>query len=384
MTIHRLHWGALAALCVANGAYAHPEDTVRPWLEYNVTHDSNYFRVANDAQALAQLGSTNTAVTTYRSGVGVDADLRMGRQLVALRGALSKVKYDHQMLKPTSEWRASADWIWVLGNRLTGSLNYRIQESLQSQADASSTEQSKQEQTNIGFRASYQVHPSFYLDYGVNEATFVYSPATRKGSDRSERSQNVGWRMPTRAGNHLGMQYTKTDGEYPNQSPVQRYEQTEYNLNGSWAPTGISRLSWAVGQTRRIDGPTTLNQPTWSLSAGWTPTGKTSFNASLGRSVGSSETATVSNTTITDTATLGVTWSATAKITMSANLRGQNLEYTPVGRTDQVRSGGLSLGYQMWRSGQATMSYDTERRNSTVQSAEYRNEKWSVGLRAAF
>lgn len=379
-----LHWSAFAALCVASGAYAHPEDTVRLKLEYSVSHDSNYFRVANDAQALALLGSTDASVTTYRAGAGVDADLRFGRQLVALRSSFYQVDYDRVILKPSTELSVKADWNWVLGNRLSGSLNYLTKQELQSQADVSTAEQSKQKQTVAGFSASYQAHPSFYLDFGLSDATYAFFPSSRKVLDRTERIHSLGWRMPTSAGNYLGMQYRKTEGDYPNQSPARPYEQTELNLNGNWAPTGASRLAWAVGQTRRIDGPNTQRQPTWSLSGNWAPTGKTSFNMSWAHSVGSSETATVSTTTVTDNATLGATWLATSKLTLSGTVRSQNVQYDEAARTDQIRGGGFTLGYQVLRSAQATLGYDTEQCNSTVGSADYRNEKWSAGLRAEF
>ncbi|MBT9613391.1 MAG: outer membrane beta-barrel protein [Burkholderiales bacterium] len=379
-----LHWSALATLCVASGAYAHPEDTVRLKLEYNVSHDSNYFRVANDAQAQALLGSTDASVTTHRVGAGVDADLRFGRQVVALRSSFSQVDFDRVILKPATELSVKADWNWVVGNRLSGSLNYQTKQDLQSQADVATAEQSKQKQTVTGFSASYQAHPSFYLDFGLSEATYAFSPDTRKVLDRTERGHSFGWRMPTSAGNYLGMQYRKTEGDYPNQLPARPYEQTEYNLNGNWAPTGMSRLAWAVGRTRRVDGLTTLQQPTWSLSGNWAPTGKLSFNASWGKSVGSSDTATVSTTTATDNATLGATWLATSKITLSGTVRSQNVQYDEAGRTDQIRGGGLTLGYQALRSAQATLSYDTERRNSTAGTADYHFERWSAGLQAAF
>ena len=379
-----LHWSAFAALCVASSAYAHPEDTVRLKLEYSVSHDSNYFRVANDAQALVLLGSTDSSVTTYRAGAGVDADLKIGRQQVALRSSFYQVDYDRVILKPATELNLQVAWNWVLGNQLSGSLNYLIKQDLQSQADVGSAEQSKQKQSATGFSASYQAHPSFYLDFGLNEATYVFSPDSRKVLDRTERVHSLGWRMPTRAGNYLGMQYRKTEGDYPNQAPARPYEQTEYNLNGNWAPTGVSRIAWAVGQTRRVDGPSTQRTPTWSLSGNWAPLGKISFNANWSKSIGSSETATVSTTTATDTAALGATWLATSKLTLSGTLRSQNIKYGEAGRTDQIRGGGLTLGYQALRSAHATLSYDTEQRNSTIGTADYRFDRWSAGLRAEF
>ncbi len=378
------HLSALATLCVASGAYAHPEDTVRLKLEYNVSHDSNYFRVANDAQAQALLGSTDASVTTQRVGAGIDADLRFGRQVVALRSNFSQVDFDRVILKPTTELSVGVDWNWVVGNRLSGSLSYQTKQDLQSQADVATAEQSKQKQTVMGFSASYQAHPSFYLDFGLSDATYAFSPDTRKVLDRTERIHSLGWRMPTSAGIYLGMQYRKTEGDFPNQLPARPYEQTELNLNGNWAPTGVSRLAWAVGQTRRIDGPTTQRQPTWSLSGNWAPTGKLSFNASISKSVGSSDTATVSTTTTTDNTTLGATWLATSKITLNGTLRSQNVQFDEASRTDQIRGGGLTLGYQALRSALATLSYDTERRNSSVGSADYRYERWSAGLQAAF
>lgn len=379
----RLHWSTLATLCIASGAYAHPEDTLRLKLEYNVSHDSNYFRVANDAQAQVLLGSTDKSVTTYRSSVGVDADLRFGRQLVALRSTFSQVDFDRVVLKPTTELNLKADWSWVVGNQLSGSLNYQIKQELQSQADGANTEQSKQKQSIAGLSASYQAHPSFYLDLGLSDATYTFSPDTRKVLDRTERSYSVGWRMPTRAGSYLGMQYRRIEGAYPLQTPARPFEQTELMLNGNWAPSGVSRYTWSAGQTQRVDGATTLRQPTWSFTSEWTPTGKLNFTSSFGKSVASSEIASVATTTVTKNAALGFTWLATSKLTLNGTLRSQDLQYE-ASRSDRIRSSGLSLSYQALRSVQATLGYDTEQRDSTLGAAEYRFDRWSAGVRAAF
>lgn len=379
----QLQWSALATLCIASGAYAHPEDTLRLKLEYNVSHDSNYFRVANEAQAEALLGSTDKSVTTYRTSAGVDADLRFGRQLVALRSTFSQVDFDRVILKPTTELSLKADWNWVVGNKLSGSLNYLVKQELQSQADGSNTQQSKQKQSIAGLSASYQAHPSFYLDLGLSDATYRFSPDTRKVLDRDERSYNLGWRMPTRAGNFIGMRYRRIDGAYPLQIPARPFEQTELMLNGNWTPNGVSRYTWSMGQTQRKDGVTSLRQPTWSFTSDWMPTGKLNVTSSFGESVASSETATVATTTVVKNAALSFTWFATSKLTLNGSVRSQEVQYE-ASRTDRIRGGGLSLSYQALRSVQATLGYDTEQRDSTLDSAEYCFDRWSAGLRAAF
>lgn len=384
MNKNRLHWAVLSALCMSSHAYALPEDNVRLKLDYNFSRDSNYFRVANDAHALALIGSTDTAVTIRRAGLGMDADLRVGRQEITLRSSFIQVDFDRVILKPATELNLQANWNWVIGNKLSGSLSHRLQHELQSQADAQSAQQNKQKQSFSGLSASYQIHPSIYLDAGITNARYAFTPTARQVLDRTERGYSLGWRWPTSAGNFVGMQYRKTEGDYPNQMPARPFEQTELMLNGSWSPNGVSRYAWSAGQTRRIDGAVTLRQPTWSFTSYWMPTGKLKLDSSFGKSVASSETTSAATTTATHNAAVGATWLATSKLTLNGNIRSQDIQYDDTGRTDQIRGSDVTLSYQAMRSLQATLGYGAERRSSSIGIAEYRYERWNLGLQAAF
>jgi len=63
-------------LAMPYSAWALFGDSVRPYVSYSISQDSNYFRVANDAQAQALLGTSDSAVTSRTGEVGVDADLK--------------------------------------------------------------------------------------------------------------------------------------------------------------------------------------------------------------------------------------------------------------------------------------------------------------------
>lgn len=375
----------LFLFCAAN-AVALPEDTVRPYVEYSVSHDSNYFRLPDAATAQTLLGTSELGVTSYRKGIGMDVDWKVRRQLLVLRSNVYRIDYDQSNLQSVTGWSGAATWNWELGNTLNGSAAYHSARDVQNQSDVAVSGVSTQDTTGTSFNASYRVHPSFYLDGGLGHERYTYAPAARSLLNRMEDNYSLGWRLPTRAGNFLGLQWRHITGEYPNQAPDLRdYQQSETSFNGSYAAGGALHVLWNLGYTRRTDGSGGSRAPTGSLNLAWVPSGRSTLNLSLAKSVTASDTVASSSTVSTRSASLNGSWQFSAKTTLNALLKSEALSYSgDTAREDRVRGGTLSVNYSLFRSVTASLSLEGERRDSNIDTADYQTRKWTAAVRAAF
>lgn len=375
----------LPLLAVSFPAMALPEDNLRPYVEYLTFHDSNYFRLANDGQALALLGTTNTAATIRRIGVGLDADLKLSRQALVLRTNLNQTSFDRRELQNQSGGSVLARWNWALGHDLTGELSARKTRDLLSQTDLNSLGANVQETRRTTFDAKYHLHPSFSLNGGIGRYAISYSNPARVVLDRDDKIASLGWLFQSRFGSQFGMEYLRTDGQYPNPAAtVNHYEQSELNLQGGWSPGGLSRIRGQAGYTRRKEGQFVLSQPTWRLSADWNAGGKATLSASVQRRVQTSDTVTSSTANVSDSADVNAAWNLTAKTALTASVRELNWKYPSISRTDRLHIGSVGLSYQPDRSVLFGLAYESGQRNSNLDAADFRYRTVTASLRAAF
>lgn len=375
----------LPLLAVPFPAMALPEDNLRSYVEYLTFHDSNYFRLANDEQARALLGTTDTAVTGRRIGIGVDADWKLSRQTLALRTNLNQTSYDRQELQKQSSGSLLARWNWVLGNNLTGDLSAKKTRELLSQADLNNLSANAQDTQNTTFNARYRIHPSFSLSGGVGRYAVSFSNPARANLDHDDKIASLGWLFQSSMGSQLGMDYRRTDGQYSNRTATDNYfEQTELNLQGGWSPGGLSRISAQAGYTRRTESQFVLDTPTWRMSADWNAGGKVSLSAAVQRQVQTSDTVTTSTASINDRADLSATWALTSKMALTASMWEGSQKYPDISRTDRLKTGSVRLNYQPDRSILFGLTYEAGQRDSSNDVADFRYQSVTASLRAAF
>ena len=360
-------------------------DSVRPSASYSVSHDSNFFRVANADQAQALLGTTNTAATSRNVTVGVDADLRVSRQTILLRSNLNQTSFDRTELQTQNGRLLSADWQWVFGNRLNGNLSYLTSRDLQAQTDTLSAQASTQDRNDINFTANYQVHPSFSVLIGAKKSIAEFSPTDREILNREENTQNLGLRYTSGVGNQIGLQFQRLDGRYVNRpAPTDRYEQSEISLQGDWRLGGHTLLRAQLGNTRRSENQITQQTPSWRLAVDWTPSGKTTLNAFVARQITSSDSLTTANSSVTRTQGLSGNLQLSAKTRLNASLTAETRDFSGITRRDETQTANLGLQYQPLRNLSVGMNYQIGRRDSNLDNTDFRYRQFTVNLRAAF
>lgn len=360
-------------------------DSVRPSASYSVSHDSNYFRVANADQAQALLGTTNTAATSRNVTVGVDADLRFSRQTILLRSNLNQTSFDRTELQTQNGRLLSADWQWVFGNRLNGNLSYLTSRDLQAQTDALSAQASAQDRNEINFSANYQVHPSFSVLVGARKSVAEFSPTDREILNREENTQNLGLRYTSGVGNQIGLQFQRTDGRNVNRpAPTDRFEQSEISLQGDWRLGGHTLLRAQLGNMRRNENQITQQTPSWRLVVDWTPSGKTTLNAFVTRQIVSSDSLTTASSSVTRTQGISANLQLSAKTRLNTLLTAETRDFSGITQRDETQTANLGLQYQPLRNLSVGMNYQIGRRDSNLDNTDFRYRQFMVNLRAAF
>jgi hypothetical protein len=372
-------------LALPYSAWALFGDSVRPYVSYSVAHDSNYFRVANDAQAQALLGTGDTAVTSRTGEVGVDADLKFSRQTVALRANLNQTRFNRSELQSQDGYLLSADWQWVIGNKWNGNLRYLQARELEQQTDAVSTQAQTQDRNDLSFSANYQISPNYLLTAGAANNRSEFSPADRESLNRDENTQNLGVRFVTDAGNSIGLQYRRLDGRYVNRpAPTDQFEESEISLLANWRPSGLSQIQAQVGQTRRTENQIEQSTPSWNVTADWTPGGKTTLSVFVRRQITSSDTVTSASSSDTRSQGLTANWQLTGKTVLNAGYTLEKQDYTGITRRDDTQTTDLGLRYQALRSLSFGLNYQNGRRDSNLDSADYRYRLVTVNVLGSF
>ncbi len=376
-------FGLLVAIpCVG---WALPGDTVQLILDYNLAHDSNYYRVANASQAQVLLGTENTAVTTRMVSLALEADLKFSRQNVLLRANVNQTTFDRSALQSQNGHNLSADWQWVIGNQWSGNLGYVQTRQLQSQNDSTSTQASVVNRNDLNFSTRYLIHPSFSLQASARKSRSEYSPISRSILDLEENTQDFGFRFISRAGNQIGLQWQHIDGSYLKRpAPNDQYQQSEISLQSDWRLGGHTLVHAQYGKTRREESQTIQQTPTWSVSVDWTPLSKSSLSAFVQRQVTSSDTVTNATNSVTRTQGLNGSWQLGTKIVLNGSITSQTLDYSSIARRDKMQTENLGLSYQPTTYLSLGLNYQIGRRDSNLDSADYQYRLLNVNIRGTF
>lgn len=359
-----------------------------PYAGYNVTRDSNLFRLSNAAQAQAVLGTSDTGETYRQWILGVAGDWTLSRQKVALDLSASQTQFDRYTLLDYNGGQLSARWDWRVGNDLNGDAGYSAARTLGSFASVQAVESNTVTRASRFADGYYALSPIWRVRLGGRRDSTRYGLASQQALDAVQDQGILALQYSSRAGNLLALDYRVTRGAYPHRQYVagslvdNGYRQTNWSARGEWSPTGRTRLSGNLGYTRREQNELSSRDfggATGRIDAVWAAGGATSLTASAWRTLNAVEDLTASYA-LNKGGSLGVNWLPTAKIGLNASLGREQTDYlgdpgfdlgvNPL-RVDKVDTATLSVSYAPFRKAQLGLSYRRERRHSNVELAGY-------------
>ena len=114
------------ALLVVLGMMSSParaednEDTFTPYVRGLYGYDSNLFRLQDDQEANAVLGTTDTSESFYTLAAGMDVNLRVSRQVIRAHAEYNQTWFNQYRLLDYDGRDAYLKWDWLVGRVATG------------------------------------------------------------------------------------------------------------------------------------------------------------------------------------------------------------------------------------------------------------------------
>jgi exopolysaccharide biosynthesis operon protein EpsL len=373
--------------------------TLVPYLYGGVLYDSNLFRVADDEEAQARLGTTDTDDVISRAGTGVKARVPVSLQVLRFDGWLEHVDFDRFDQLDHNAADADAAWDWQAGRLWSGSLEGGYSRGLARFEELESVARDIKTSRDLAFDAGFRFLPDWELAAGSEVRRTDHRRRDRL--DRTQTTHFAALRYYSLAGTHVGLRGSRTEAEFDDpevfdsgETLVNDYTETAYGLVLGWEGTSKSRLQARLGYTRRaheqrpqrdFDGLTARAGYLWRASA------KTSLQLDVWRELQSLEDEVTQFVEVRGLR-LSPHWQAMPWLRIRGALAAERRQFDGAsgtdspneGRGDDVRSASLGLDYELLRRLHFSVEAEVEERDSNVDDRDYRYEQIFAGAAYAF
>jgi exopolysaccharide biosynthesis operon protein EpsL len=270
-------------------------DTFTPYVRGLYGYDSNLFRLQNDQEANAVLGTTDTSESFYTLAAGMDVNLRISRQVIRAHAEYNQTWFNQYKLLDYDGRDAYLKWDWLVGRVATGDVG--IAETL-TQASYTNV---KQPVSNLirtrqrFFHAAIKLDNPWLVKFGAERVDTDNNASVQQALDATVDSVNAGVQYTSSKGSTVELISRRSDGQYPNRqlvgsAPIDNdYLQWDNGVAVAWAPSGKTQVSGRLNYTQRdyAEVPQRdFSGLTGLLAVDWMVTGKTTLRASLHRDIG--------------------------------------------------------------------------------------------------
>jgi hypothetical protein len=336
-------------------------DFLRPFVEASMGYDSNLFRFASDAQALASsLAAPIQGITYQRYGAGLDVDWKQGRQQVTGHIAANQTQFSrYANLLDNSGQDLSGNWNWQLGNRWSGVLSATQNKSLAPYTNQFTGNIVNNVVTNDSqtFQANYGFHSNWSARLQLDHTEHSYTSLLQSFSNSNTTTTTLGLYHLGKVIDRLGVELVDREGEFPDR-PVpnalgNRFKEKSFRIAGNWAVSGKSSFSGFIGYAQRSYpevGQRNYDGMQWRLVGTWLPTGKSQLGATLYRELRDWESTTI-NYVSADGINLSAAWQVLPKTRIIAQGSNERISYVGISDHEQETILSLSANYGVWRGG---------------------------------
>lgn len=367
---------SIDALAVAPALAAPPEEGLHLYGGIGWAHDDNLLRIADGEAPFG--GRRSDSYRTLEGGVVYDK--RVKRQRVSASAKASRVEFDRFRQLDYEGRDLQGSWHWEAGNKFAGRAEALYVQTLAPYTDFRSDQRNLRRQRRQLLDAGYKLHPSWKVRAGAMRDKYTYALTAQRYNDRTEKSVEAEVRYEARSGSAVGLVARRVEGEYPWRRPlasgvlVDDFTQDEIKARVDWLAGGSTTLQALAGYVRREQpsyGPGRTSGFNGRADLAWEPRGKVVYSASAWREFAPIESPSVS-TTLNRGASLGATWSASAKLEVEARALYERRSYAArfafAGSgdlRDAVRSAKLRATWQARRKLQVVAGYAWQARTGS-------------------
>ena len=347
-----------------------------PFANLNYQYDSNIFALPTGSTVPLNTRTFGLGDSFLQEKAGANLLYDWSLQEFYANAEVRHLAYDDFSELNHDESLVHGGMKWKLANLFDGVLDYARERSMVPFADFVGTQLFLQRQSVITGRANVQFTPEWRLET-QGQVNDLSSP--RPGlPDLSLTERWVEQRLRYSPGAELsaGIDAIYLTGKFNGNEYViaPQYSQTTFNAAMKYVPTGLSSFDGALGYTHRApQGLASVGGTTGSLSYDWMISGRCALDAKINRSVATY--VSFLGTEIDTAASLGLNWTATAKIAVTPSYRWNYTSYPEesvgaVERLDHYQVAAISVRYQIlnWLSLRPYGQYETRRSDVGIYS----------------
>lgn len=317
-----------------------PGETFMPYVRALYGYDSNLFRLQNDQEAQAVLGTSSTAESYLTLGAGMDANLKLSRQTIQAHAELNQTRFNTYGQLDNDSHDVSLKWAWKIGSRVTGDVG--VADTLK-QASYTNVKQPVKNQIRTrrgSLNGAIQLAYPWQVQFGMESVRTSNDAAAQLPQDATVDALKAGLQYRSDKGSTVAWVSRHSEGRYPNRQLIgvvavdNDYQQWDNGVAAVWKLSEKTSMTGKLNFTQR--GYTDVPQRDFSgltglLSLGWNATEKTMLNASTYRDIDAIESSAIENTTasyaLNQGVAVGADWKPTAKLTFSTRLSHDHIAY---------------------------------------------------------
>jgi exopolysaccharide biosynthesis operon protein EpsL len=389
---------SLVLVAAAGGAMADELDTLQFRASQSFQHDSNIFRLSDQANTQAILGRPERSDTVSTTTVGIKLNKPVGLQRFELGANFEVNKYSRFSSLDFNALSYAAAWRWSLTPSFHGNLTTDRREYIDNTADIQNQGQvNRRTDKATVLDAEYEVDGVWRLLGGVFQRDSKSSRPFVFQGDSKITGNEVGFRYQFPYATSLAYRFKNSTGEYSNNFfpgiAGSDFKDREHEVRGEWRPGGRSTLNGRISHFARKHDTLPLRDfsgVTGQLDWNYEFTGKTSAAAGIVREIGSYQTNNASYFQGTRVF-VAPKWNATEKITLLArydygirDFKGPLPGFAATDRRDRLQLASFSAEYQALRELKLRAWVQQDKRKSNEFGADYKSNAVGVSAEASF
>ena len=234
-------------------ALASLDDTIRPYVAFNMLYDSNLLRVSNSIDPVRVIGKSDTSDFIKQAVAGFDMDWTVSRQHFIVKGEINQNWFQNFSSLDYTGWNTLAQWDWQMGNNLNGEMGYANIERLGSFSYLNRLVPNLINNQRYFANAGYLFHPNGKIKLGFFRTDNQFVDRQRQLGDTIEDNAELNLQYLSPTGNILGFRFIATDGQFPNRQFVlgdtrdDAYMRFNYTLTWNWHTSEKTSLDGYFG-----------------------------------------------------------------------------------------------------------------------------------------
>jgi exopolysaccharide biosynthesis operon protein EpsL len=378
----------LSLLIMAGPAHGDAGAVLSVSLRQTFGYDSNLFKLAPEADALAIIGSADRADLYSASTLRLAVDKRLGRQKLHAAAGLTQKRHDRFARLDSTLRDHSLGWDWQSGHLWSGSLTASRSQMVPGFDEFQATVRDIVTVDAATARATLLLHPDWRVIIGIATRRVGHSAQANAYGDSRVDSAEGGLRYGPGTGKEFGLRIRQSEAAYATPQPVNGilvnngYRESGLDFDAAWPTGGTSRLRAALGWVERRHRELAARDHagrTGSLGWDWTPTGKTSLGFSLRQEISAQSDLLATYATV-QAAGFSAGWRPTAKLALQGVLdcRRRTMSGDPAAiltgqtpRQDDERTLSINLDYAAMRDLQLQASWRAASRDSNAAGYSY-------------